>query len=68
MSWDIKMKRRIVIVGTKARGGVSSVIDSYNNADFYSQNQTIFLPSHQEGGVLLRLSIALYALANLLFY
>ncbi|MBW9261414.1 MAG: glycosyltransferase family 4 protein [Candidatus Thiodiazotropha sp. (ex. Lucinisca nassula)] len=57
--------KRIVIVGTATRGGVRSVIDSYLNSGFYSNSQIEVLSSHKEGGVFLKMIIAIFTLMKM---
>ncbi|MCU7863510.1 MAG: glycosyltransferase family 4 protein [Candidatus Thiodiazotropha sp. (ex Lucinoma borealis)] len=55
-------RKKIVVLGPAARGGMKTVIDTYATSGFYSPGHSVFLASHREGGVLLRSWVALQAL------
>lgn len=46
-----KMNKKIVIIGTSARGGIKAVIDSYESVGFYSPNRSVLFHSHKEGSI-----------------
>lgn len=58
--------KKIIVIGTIARGGIKSVIDSYQESGFYSPGRMLFLPSHREGGIFIRIYALMIAFAKLL--
>ncbi|MEW8137641.1 MAG: glycosyltransferase family 4 protein [Candidatus Thiodiazotropha endolucinida] len=54
-------RKKIVILGPAARGGMKAVIDAYTKSGFYSIDHSIFVAAHREGGLLLRFWIAVKA-------
>jgi len=55
------LNKKIVILGTCARGGIKSVIEAYNSEGFYSHGKNCFIPTHAEGILLKRIFIAIIA-------
>lgn len=50
--------KQVLVLGTAARGGISSVIMAYEKASFYSPGRARFIASHVEGSILRRLVTA----------
>lgn len=53
--------KQIFVLGTKARGGIQSVIDAYKAEGFYSAGRAHYVSTHDEGTLLYRIQIALFA-------
>lgn len=66
-SGDSLNQKKIVIISTSARGGMKAVTDAYSSSDFYSPDHSVFIPTHREGGVIIRLWVALRALIQMIW-
>lgn len=52
----------IVMICTRSRGGMRSVVEAYRNAGLFERRNVCLLDTHDEGSLLLRLSLAARAL------
>lgn len=53
--------KRVLVLGTAARGGILSVIKAYEAAGFYSPGRSLFVATHIEGNLFSRLAAAFKA-------
>lgn len=53
--------KRVLVLGTAARGGILSVIKAYETAGFYSPGHSLFVATHIEGSLFSRLAAAFKA-------
>jgi glycosyltransferase involved in cell wall biosynthesis len=56
----------VAIIGTRERGGISSVIENYIQAGVYDGYKHYFIASHDEAGISKRLALALGSLLSLI--
>ncbi|MCG7965162.1 MAG: glycosyltransferase family 4 protein [Candidatus Thiodiazotropha taylori] len=60
--------KKIIVVGTSGKGGIKSVIESYEKSGFYSKNNMIFIASCSDTSLLKRIYLSLKAFIIILFY
>lgn len=60
-------KPLVLILGTSARGGISSVVNAYESSGFYFFTSSRIISTHVEGGFLKRFSIAIYSILIFLY-
>lgn len=56
--------KQVLILGTAARGGIRSVIEAYEAAEFYATGNQRFIATHVEGSAASRLRAALAAFVS----
>lgn len=55
--------KQVLIIGTRARGGIRAVIEAYEHAGFYAPGASRWVAPHDEGGLARRLALAAAAYA-----
>lgn len=61
------MSKVVLVLGTKAPGGINAVIESYHRDGLFTAVPAVVVPTHQNGSRWVRASIALRAFAFVLF-
>lgn len=62
---DNMINKNVVMICTKARGGMRSVVEGYKSDGLFSRWSVVLLNSHVEGGLALRLATAMKAFFSL---
>lgn len=57
-------KQAVVMLGTSARGGIGSVIITYQQSRLFEQWPVVYIPTHSDGGSLRKLYVAVRALSR----
>ena len=58
--------KKILVMGTSSRGGIRSVVEAYDQSCFYTNGSSVFIPTHQEGGLLGKLLRVLSAIVHVI--